>query len=76
MPTGREKPKTLEEIAALPKDWLVADDIAPYMHADGHYIRLVAKQRPHLLGFPVTIIGSRVKIPKIPFLRYCGWEGP
>ncbi len=28
------------------------------------------------LGFPVIRIGTRTKIPRIPFLRFLGWEGP
>lgn len=27
------------------------------------------------LGFRVIRIGSETKIPRIPFLRYLGWEG-
>ena len=34
------------------------------------YIRLVARKSPELLGFPVICIGSRVKIPRVPFIEY------
>lgn len=27
------------------------------------------------LGFPVARIGTRTLIPRIPFLRFMGWEG-
>lgn len=27
------------------------------------------------LGFPVIRLGKHTKIPRIPFLRYMGWEG-
>lgn len=27
-----------------------------------------------LLGFPVMVTGNRTKIPRIPFLKFCGVE--
>ena len=33
-------------------------------------IRVAAKQRPDLLGFPVIVMGSRVRIPRIPFIQF------
>lgn len=38
-------------------------------------VRVCARQRPDLLGFPTIIMGSRVKIPRIPFLQYLGVKG-
>jgi hypothetical protein len=39
-----------------------------------HNIRLAAKQQPQLLGFNFFFIGTRMKIPKIPFLKKMGYE--
>ena len=32
-------------------------------------IRQAARQRPELLGFPVIIMGTRIRIPRIPFIQ-------
>lgn len=71
---------TLEEIKASTKTYLTAADVEEVVGSNANAIRCMAKQRPELLGFPVTIIsnnpdslyGARVKIPRIPFLRYYG----
>lgn len=54
------------------REYFTADEICGVLGADPHTIRLTAAQRPELLGFPVIRIGNRVKIPRIPFLRYMG----
>lgn len=71
---------TLEEIKASSKPYLTAADVEDVVGSNANTIRCVARERPYLLGFPVTIIsnnpdslyGARVKIPRIPFLRYYG----
>lgn len=62
----------LSEIQNLPKDFLTAVDIAPCLGTDPNLIRWQAQNEPDKLGFPVVVIKSRVKIPKIPFLRFMG----
>ena len=61
---------TLEEMKQSDAAFLVATDIAPILGCDPCTIRVAARQRPDLLGFPVTVMGSRVKIPRLPFIRY------
>lgn len=63
---------TLEEIKNSDKDVLTADDVADVLGCNPHAIRLAARQRPDMLGFPVIVIRTRTKIPRIPFLRYMG----
>jgi hypothetical protein len=65
---------TIEEIKASPKMFLIPADIAPLIGSDPHTIRCTAKQRPDLLGFEFTFTGNRMKIPRIPFLRFLGEE--
>lgn len=65
---------TLEELAACPDDWLRADPVAAYLRTDPRTLRKMAHESPALLGFPVTVLGKRVLIPKQPFLRFFGWE--
>lgn len=40
--------------------------------SDPQLIRYQAKHNPQRLGFPVIVTGNRVKIPRIPFLRFMG----
>ena len=47
-------------------------DIAPILKADPLYLRETARQAPEALGFPVCVVGRRVKTPRVPFLRFCG----
>lgn len=61
---------TLSEIKQSDKNMLVAEDVAPIIGCNPHRLRLVAKERPELLGFPVCVVGNRVKIPRIPFIHF------
>lgn len=63
---------TLDEIRNSDKTMLTPADIAEVLQADPQDIRLSARQRPELLGFPVCVIKSRTKVPRIPFLRFMG----
>ena len=61
---------TLAEIAAYDKEVLTPAQVAPLLGTDQQTLRLQARFRPDLLGFPVIILKSRVKIPRRPFLRF------
>ncbi len=63
---------TLAEIKQSPALWLTAADIAPVLGCDPDLLRAQARYKPELLGFPVVVIGSRVKIPRRPFLAFFG----
>lgn len=63
---------TLDEIKASHKIFLFPADIAPILQTDPQTIRCTARQRPDLLGFEFTFTGNRMKIPRIPFLRFMG----
>ena len=63
---------TLEEIRVSDKTMLTPADIAEVLGADPQDIRVQARTAPEKLGFPVIIIKSRTKIPRLPFLRYMG----
>ena len=63
---------TLDEIRSSTKEVLTPADIAPVLGADAQDIRVQARTAPERLGFPVIIIKSRTKIPRVPFLRYMG----
>ena len=64
-----------DKLAALIRDdriFLLATDIAPILGVDPNSIRRQADVEPQALGFPVTRIGSKTLIPRIPFLRFIG----
>ena len=61
---------TLAEIEAIPSEVLTCQQIAPILGANPATIHIQATDRPELLGFPVIVMGSRVKIPKRPFLAF------
>lgn len=65
---------TLAEIKALNVDVITPAQAAGPLNCDPQYIRVAARQRPELLGFPVTLIRSRVKIPRLAFIRYMEGE--
>ena len=63
----------LDNLKRIDREWLLACEVAPVLGTDPHSIRVAARLAPERLGFPVCIIGSRVKIPRKPFIQY--WEG-
>ena len=63
---------TLEEIKASEALWLTPADVAPVVGCDPNKIRETARQNPLLLGFPVTVVGTRVKVWRKRFLEFIG----
>ena len=61
---------TLEELAEIPRDWLTCAQVAPVLGANTGTLHDQAIQDPRMLGFPVIVVKSRVKIPKKPFIRF------
>lgn len=66
--------QTLKDIEAISKDLLTIMDIRDYLDCDANAFRLQAHKDPSKIGFPVIVIGSRVKIPKIPFIKFMRGE--
>lgn len=62
---------TLDDIAALPREFLRAEDVAPYIGIHPQSIRSQAQADPSKLGFPVIVHGTRVKIPRDGFVYFC-----
>lgn len=63
---------TIEQIQDCDKLFLTPVEVAPVLGSDPHTVRCTARQRPELLGFPFTFSGNRMKIPRIPFLKWLG----
>lgn len=67
------KQYTLPELAQkVDKEFFTPQEVSYVLRSDPQSIRVCARQRPDLLGFPIMIVGNRVKIPRIPFLRFMG----
>lgn len=64
--------KTLEDLIAMKKDFFTPEEIAGVLGTTGQTIRVTAHLRPELIGFEFTFCGNRMKIPRIPFLRFMG----
>ena len=62
--------RTLQEIKDCPKEMLVPVDVAGVLGCCAYNINLQAQKDPKALGFPVVVIGSRVKIPRRGFIRF------
>ena len=61
---------TLDEIKKSDKPVLTPADVAGVLGCDPNKIRVTARQRPELLGFPVCVVGTRTKIPRLPFIQF------
>lgn len=46
------------------------EDVASVLGCTAHSLRVAARQRPELLGFPVIVMGHRVRIPRLPFIQF------
>lgn len=65
---------TLEELSTLTVDVLTPAQVAPILRLDADTIRGQARDCPERLGFNVIVAGSRVKIPRVAFLRFMRGE--
>lgn len=61
---------TLKEIEESTKEVLTCQDVAPVLMCNPATLHLQAMEEPWRLGFPVIVMGRRVKIPRQPFLKY------
>lgn len=62
----------IPEMRKSTKVFLTAEDVAELLESDAADIRNQAQADQSKLGFQTIIIGTRVKIPRIPFLRFIG----
>lgn len=72
-------PLSLAEIAALEGvTFLVPLQVSKVLSCSPYTINVAARDEKgrERLGFPVSLMGTRVKIPRIPFLHFMGWDGP
>lgn len=67
------KPMTLDDIAALPREYLKTSEIAAVLGCELYAPVIMARQ--HKFPFPVPFVGNRPKYPKRAFLAWMGWKG-
>lgn len=60
---------TLEELEASPKEILTPKDIAPILKCCPYAINVATMNGQNPFPFPVIRMGTRVKIPKMPFIK-------
>lgn len=65
---------TLSEIELSNKPILTPSDVAEVLGVKPYSINLQAKQDITKLGFPCSLIGTRVRIPRNGFIRWLNGE--
>lgn len=63
---------TVNDLIESPKAFFTPGDVSGVLGSNPQTIRVTARQRPDLIGFEYTFVGNRMKIPRIPFLRFLG----
>lgn len=65
---------TISDLQALSsrKAFFSPAQVSGVLGCNPYSINVQAKNDPSRLGFPVVIVGSRVRIPAVPFLRFMG----
>ena len=66
----KRKSLTLDDVKAMTQEMLTPAIVAKVIHCDPYYITLQAKADPDALGFPVSVCGSRTRIPRRAFIRW------
>ena len=66
--------KTLQELIESEKAFFTPDDVSGVLGSNPQTVRVTARQRPDLIRYEFTFVGNRMKIPKVPFLRFMGIE--
>ena len=61
---------TLADIKQMTKDIITPREAAQVVGCDPQKMRLEAREKPENLGFPVIIVRSRIKIPRMAFIKY------
>lgn len=64
----------VEELKGLEADYLTPKDVAECLGCTAYAINQQAAADASKLGFPVSIIGKRVKIPRKAFIRFMEGE--
>ena len=61
---------TLTDLEKMEVEVLTPTQVAKVLGCAPYSINVMAKQDKSLLGFPVMMVGNRVKIPRQAFIRW------
>ena len=61
---------TFSEIEQSEKDFLTPSDVAPVIGCMAYSLNVQAKEDIGKLGFPAALIGTRLLIPRLAFIRW------
>ena len=61
---------TLADLDAVQDDYLTADQVAGHMGTTAESLRAVAREDISKLGFPASMVGHRLYIPKQGYLYW------
>lgn len=60
----------LNKLKQMKEDFISAADVAPLLGVHPQSIRSQAQSDSSKLGFPVSVIGRRVRIPRAAFINW------
>lgn len=68
-----DKLPTMEDLRQSDKDFLTPEEVRGVLGCMAYTINVQAKEDPKKLGFPVCVMGTRVRIPRRAFLWWCDY---
>ena len=66
---------TIEEIRVSDKTMLTPKEVSPVLGCHPYSLNVQAKKDIKALGFPAVLIGSRLRIPRVGFLKWIEGTG-
>ena len=67
---------TLKDIEQIDREILTCEDVAELIGTNAQSLRSQAQASAEKLGFPVIVIGTRIRIPKDGFLYFMRYGRP
>ena len=65
---------TVEQVAAMKQPTITPAIAGALIGCNPQVIRIMAREDPARLGFPVFVSGNRTIIPRLPFLAWLGYD--
>lgn len=69
-----KKATALQHAISKPDLYLTTQEVAPILDADPNTLLQMAKEYPERFHIPHTFVGKRLIFPKVPFLKFLGYE--
>lgn len=63
---------TIDDIRSSEAVTITPEQASGFLGCNPQSIRVAARQKPELLGFPVIVMGTETKIPRVPFMQFLG----